>query len=661
MRHLQETTGILTRATDAKEQIEIADEKEAIQLAYAGAVAEKRGTGDITAIDLNNEFTTNGRTDANASGENPIIVTFDSGRSYTIDADGNITGPIDKMGEIEEISNLMWEYNTNTTTGKVTLTKYIGEASEVVVPSHYKINNNVYEVEIGISSYNQGPFNGAIIGNYKLKSVTFEDGVTFQNNDAKNVFQNNYLLTYVNAIPNGVTNISSAFYNCTSLETMPILPDSIVNMQYTFFECDALKKISELPENVTLLNYTFKGCNSLEEMSDIPLKVTNMNATFRDCQKLKGTLIINSSNVVNLANAFEGTIQNIILKVPAESTTYTTCVDSGLPSNVTLETQDVEIEDSYINLTKIYGIVGQELEIYFNNIIYSKEEYTVDVICDYGEQTEDKWSYTPMSEGEFDITIKIKNDNNIISTKTSTISISSIQSVDDELKYLAIGDSTTAAGGYTQNLLDNFNSSSISIKLLGTQGVNPNLHEGRGGWSFETYQFSMYGTTKNPFYNTATNGFDFNYYMNNNSYNDLDYVTIGLGINGLFGCKSNIVALQYINTMIEDLETMINSIQKYNSDIKIGILVTIPPTENEKLFNNDYSGEQTLERYRLNNILWCNKLITNYSEKENNNIYLIPTNAIIDCVNGFSNGVHPNTTGYNQIGNEIYGWILSTL
>ena len=85
--------GILTRATDAKEQTEIADEKETIQLAYAGAVAEKRGTGDVTATDLNNEFTTNGRTDVNASGENPITVTFDSGRSYTIDADGNISDP----------------------------------------------------------------------------------------------------------------------------------------------------------------------------------------------------------------------------------------------------------------------------------------------------------------------------------------------------------------------------------------------------------------------------------------------------------------------------------------------------------------------------------------------------------------------------------------
>ena len=83
--------GILTRANDAKTNTVIAEEKEAIQLAYVGAVAEKRGTGDVTAGDLNAEFTTNGRTDANASGENPITVTFDSGRSYTIDSNGNIS------------------------------------------------------------------------------------------------------------------------------------------------------------------------------------------------------------------------------------------------------------------------------------------------------------------------------------------------------------------------------------------------------------------------------------------------------------------------------------------------------------------------------------------------------------------------------------------
>ena len=85
--------GILTRAQDSKTQTGIAEEKEAIQLAYAGAVAEKRGTGDITADDLNREFGTNG-TNATAvdNGDGTITVTFEppSNRVYTIDSNGNI-------------------------------------------------------------------------------------------------------------------------------------------------------------------------------------------------------------------------------------------------------------------------------------------------------------------------------------------------------------------------------------------------------------------------------------------------------------------------------------------------------------------------------------------------------------------------------------------
>ena len=84
--------GILTRANDAKTNTEIADEKEAIGLAYNGAMAMNNGSG-VSYQDLNEQFTLNGRTDAHADGENPITVTFDSGRSYTIDSNGSISDP----------------------------------------------------------------------------------------------------------------------------------------------------------------------------------------------------------------------------------------------------------------------------------------------------------------------------------------------------------------------------------------------------------------------------------------------------------------------------------------------------------------------------------------------------------------------------------------
>ena len=85
--------GILTRASQASEQTEIAEEKEQLSLAYTGVLADKNGKGDVTAEELQNELHRNGRTDAQASGENPITVTYESGREYTVDANGNITGP----------------------------------------------------------------------------------------------------------------------------------------------------------------------------------------------------------------------------------------------------------------------------------------------------------------------------------------------------------------------------------------------------------------------------------------------------------------------------------------------------------------------------------------------------------------------------------------
>ena len=84
--------GILTQAQNASKQTDIGEEKEQIALAYNGAVTEKQST-DITAKDLNDQFKANGVNNATASGENPITVTFDSGRTYTIDENGSISEP----------------------------------------------------------------------------------------------------------------------------------------------------------------------------------------------------------------------------------------------------------------------------------------------------------------------------------------------------------------------------------------------------------------------------------------------------------------------------------------------------------------------------------------------------------------------------------------
>ena len=85
--------GILTQAQKAGEQTDIGKEKEDIALSYNGAKAENNG-GDVDADDLNRNFGYND-TDATAEGNNPITVTFGSGRQYTIDENGVISDPVE--------------------------------------------------------------------------------------------------------------------------------------------------------------------------------------------------------------------------------------------------------------------------------------------------------------------------------------------------------------------------------------------------------------------------------------------------------------------------------------------------------------------------------------------------------------------------------------
>ena len=85
--------GILTRASQASEQTEIAEEKEAIGLAYTGVLADNNGTG-VSADKLQEELEKNGyNATVVDNGDGTLTVTFESGNEYTIDANGSITGP----------------------------------------------------------------------------------------------------------------------------------------------------------------------------------------------------------------------------------------------------------------------------------------------------------------------------------------------------------------------------------------------------------------------------------------------------------------------------------------------------------------------------------------------------------------------------------------
>ena len=92
--------GILTRATDAREQTELADEKEKIELSAVGALAKENG-GEISQTSLEEElgkYFENGKyavePGTNEDGTEGYIVTITendpNGRTYFVDKNGNV-------------------------------------------------------------------------------------------------------------------------------------------------------------------------------------------------------------------------------------------------------------------------------------------------------------------------------------------------------------------------------------------------------------------------------------------------------------------------------------------------------------------------------------------------------------------------------------------
>ena len=162
----------------------------------------------------------------------------------------------------------------------------------------------------------------------------------------------------------------------------------------------------------------------------------------------------------------------------------------------------------------------------------------------------------------------------LLQKSMSVVNVSADAGAEQTKKVLFIGDSKTDANEYTQYLLNMFASDPMSIELLGTRGdTAQNRHEGRSGWSAEFYvenNASRGVVDENgkfpdsPFWNPATEQFDFAYYMEKNGYTSVDYVFINLGTNDT------------VDNFIGYYHDIIDSIRAYDSDIIIGVWIPAP-------------------------------------------------------------------------------------
>jgi len=328
------------------------------------------------------------------------------------------------------------------------------------------------------------------------------------------------------------------------------------------------------------------------------------------------------------------------------------------PSFISGLTQNMMAETAGCSLPKrtVYFTADKEQTWYHNNILAldsNKLDFTIG-------SAPTEWQYV-------DSDIKIKFPNATTSTNgyfyrvydaflncVSQKSRSGVKVYGNALQscsVLVIGDSTVAQNTMTQKMMDAFTTEGETLTLLGTRGTSPNLHEGRAGWSAKQYcTESSSGGVANAFFNTATNKFDFSYYMTNQGYTSVDFIIIQLGINDLYNAKFE-NSENVISETAGYITEMIDSILAYNPNQKI--LLNLPTA-----LNSDQSKQYHSLFLLRNMFIRYNEYIQfktlNYPETKlrisNNHLLLDPATDILD-------DVHPTTTGYEKMATEVVSQI----
>lgn len=207
---------------------------------------------------------------------------------------------------------------------------------------------------------------------------------------------------------------------------------------------------------------------------------------------------------------------------------------------------------------------------------------------------------------------------------------------------LAIGDSTVDQDTMTSKLLDHFTAQGKTLTLLGTLGSGTNKNEGRAGWKISDYLTDrQYQSVVNPFYDSETQTFDFNYYMTTQQYASVDFVVLQMGINDLSDGAD-------AATIWANLKIIIDSILDYNSSIKI--LLNLPTTP-----NIDQSETGAFLMGYLKAVCEYDEYVMAHVLTEYNaaNVRTSYCHLILDPDADINDNVHPTSTGYEKMALEI--------
>ncbi len=353
---------------------------------------------------------------------------------------------------------------------------------------------------------------------------------------------------------------------------------------------------------------------------------------------------------------------------------------------------------------RMYAVPGVEMSLYFDNVLLhpNSDLLIYDVECSFGAQQEERWVGDPRenSTGDHTLTLRVLNSQMQPQEEVATtIEVADPSAGDGEsITVLCVGDSLTAASQITARLVELFAEvGAVDATLIGENGPGGdtgNRHEGYGGWTCERFatlwaeedyreRGGRMRRARSPFVfkaeGTDEPELDFQRYLDaNNGGAAPDFITILLGCNDTFSADEETIE-ERIDAMFGHLDTLLAAFREAAPETDIGLLTLVPPAASQDAFGRNYRCSQTRWQYRRNQHRVVEREYETYGDREDERLFLVPAHANLDTVWGFprttvppnahadtevsrmSNGVHPATPGYHQIGDTVYCWLKNRL
>jgi lysophospholipase L1-like esterase len=336
---------------------------------------------------------------------------------------------------------------------------------------------------------------------------------------------------------------------------------------------------------------------------------------------------------------------------------------------------------------EFHAVVGDEMRIYFDNIVLTEtpESYRFAVKCDLGHAGQRHWKVEPVADdiGKHELKVTVANaDGTVLARATTTIEVVAADAgADRAIRLLIVGDSLTHATTYPNEIARLLSRpGNPDWKMLGTHrpakaaaGV---AHEGYGGWTWQRFAThhepdpdGTYRKRSSPFVYLGADGkagLDVKRYLAEECGGQApDFCVFMLGINDCFSADPDDMAAidARIDTMMKHADTLLAAFHQAAPNAELAICLTTPPNARAEAFEANYHGSYHRWGWKRIQHRLARRQIERYSARENERYHIVPTQLNLDPIDGYpvNNGVHPNESGYREIGASIYAWLKSRL